>query len=84
MISGDFLSENRTPVPGMDHVIQCGKESGTMYTVRAAHRLGRPLACWMPEDTSAGDFGGNIVMAAEYGASPIRIVRDLREFLEKI
>ena len=31
-------------------VIQCGKESGTMYTVRAAHRLGRPLACWMPED----------------------------------
>jgi hypothetical protein len=65
-------------------VIQCGKESGTMYTVRAAHRLGRPLACWMPEDTSAGDFGGNLQMAAEYGASPIRIVRDLREFLEKI
>ena len=65
-------------------VIQCGKESGTMYTVRAAHRLGRPLACWMPEDTSAGDFGGNTLMAAEYGASPIRIVRDLREFLEKI
>lgn len=65
-------------------VIQCGKESGTMYTVRAAHRLGRPLACWMPEDTSAGDFGGNLQMAAEYRASPIRIVRDLREFLEKI
>lgn len=65
-------------------VIQCGKESGTMYTVRAAHRLGRPLACWMPEDISAGDFGGNILMAVEYGASPIRIVKDLRGFLEKI
>lgn len=65
-------------------VVQCGESSGTMHTVRAAHKLGKKLGCWIPADPSIGDFGGNILMTEKYGATGIRSIDGLKEFLETI
>ena len=65
-------------------VIQCGEASGTMHTVRAAHSLSRKLGCWIPSGTITGDFSGNHLMTAEFGASGIRSIDELKEFLKNI
>ena len=65
-------------------VIQCGEASGTMHTVRAAHGLLKKLGCWIPADTIPGDFSGNRLMTAEFGASEIRSIDELNEFLKNI
>ena len=64
--------------------IECGENSGTMLTVRAAHRLGKRLGCLMPADTAAGGFEGNLLMVSEYGAEGIRNIRELKRFLDTL
>ena len=63
-------------------VIECGENSGTMHTVRAAHRLGKRLGCLVPSDTSPGGYEGNCLMLREYGAEGIRNIRELKIFLD--
>ena len=64
--------------------VECREDGGTMHTVKAAHRLGRKTGCWMPADTSFGDFSGNRRMIAEYGATAIDHTDRLKEFLDTI
>lgn len=61
-------------------VIECEKKSGTMQTVRAAVSLGRPVACWMPEDPAEG-FQGNRRMIKELGVRPVCDQQSMDEFM---
>ena len=65
-------------------VIESGENSGTMHTVRAAHRLGKRLGCLVPSDTAAGGFEGNFLMIRGYGAEGIRNTRELKTFLDTL
>lgn len=64
--------------------IECGENSGTMHTVRAAHGLGKKLGCLLPSDTASGGFEGNLLMVSEYGAEGIRNIRELKRFLDTL
>lgn len=81
-----FIARDRLMAEIADAVItiECGAGSGTMHTVRAAHRLGKKLGCLMPADTSAGGFEGNLLMVSEYGAEGIRNIRELKRFLDTL
>ena len=78
-----FIARDRLMAEIADVVItiECGASSGTMHTVRAAHRLGKRLGCLMPADTAAGGFEGNLLMVSEYGAAGIRNSCELKRFL---
>ena len=65
-------------------VVQCGESSGTMHTVKAARELGKKLGCWIPANPDIGDFGGNHLMVADYGATGIQSITELIGFLDAI
>ena len=81
-----FVARDRLMAESASAVIavECREDGGTMHTVKAAHRLGRTTGCWMPADTSVGDFSGNRRMIAEYGAAAIDHTDRLKEFLDTI
>ena len=66
-------------------VVQCGKESGTMHTVNATINLKkenpRDLYVYLPENTSDGDYSGNITILK--GSNGTK-VSDIDEFCEEI
>ena len=81
-----FIARDRLMAEIADAVIaiECGENSGTMHTVRAAHGLGKKLGCLLPSDTASGGFEGNLLMITEYGAEGIRNTRELKRFLDTL
>ena len=81
-----FIARDRLMAEIADAVIaiECGENSGTMHTVRAAHGLGKKLGCLLPSDTASGGFEGNLLMTSEYGAEGIRNTRELKRFLDTL
>ena len=62
-------------------VAECGVNSGTMHTVKAAVGLRRKIACYIPEDISRGKYDGNLYMLDNLGAIPLKDTEDLRKLL---
>lgn len=62
-------------------VAECGVNSGTMHTVKAAMGLRRKIACYIPEDFAKGKYDGNLYMVDNLGAVPLKNTEDLRKLL---
>lgn len=65
-------------------VIECDVKSGTMYTVDAAEKMKRKLACYYIDDVSKGKYSGNEFMIKEKGAIKITDTKELIFFLEQL
>lgn len=65
-------------------LLESSVSGGSMHTVKAAAKQGRPIGAILPsEDGLEEAFGGNMVAVQEHGAVPIRSVKDLNAFMAK-
>lgn len=65
-------------------VLEGGVRSGTMHTVDFAEHMGKPLACFLPENAPASHFEGNRYMIQTKGAFGFKNHTGLTQFLEKL
>ena len=81
-----FVERDRI-IAALSHTVfavECGKNSGTMETVKAAKNIQRKLRCYMPKDMQLGDYSGNEYMVREMGAVAVRNTAGLKTVLEGI
>ena len=65
-------------------VLECQEKSGTMQTVKAALSLGRPVACWYPENAEKHGFQGNRYMLERLGVAAVTDTGSARRFLQLV
>lgn len=81
-----FVERDRV-IAALSHTVfavECGMNSGTMHTVRAAKDMKRKLRCYMPRDLGLGDYSGNEYMVREMGAVAVGNTAALKTVLEGI
>lgn len=61
--------------------IECGSKSGTMETIKAAHKLNRKIGCYYPEDMSNGGYSGNQLIVDAYEGVRVTDTDGLKVFL---
>ena len=59
-------------------VVECGLNSGTMYAVKDAVKMKRPIGCFYPNDVS---FEGNMFIVQQQNGYPITVYSDWNQFL---
>ena len=64
-------------------VVECGMNSGTLYTVESSHKIKRIIGCYMPSDKTQGDFSGNEYVIKKYAGYKIDSKEALYTFLNK-
>lgn len=63
-------------------IIEAGLKSGTLYTAETAHKLNRPIACYIPSNRAEGDFSGNDLLIQKKYATKISSKIELIDFLK--
>ena len=64
-------------------VVECGMNSGTMHTARAALDFGRRIACFYPDGDVDGRFSGNEYLVNEKQAYKVTGIDDLIKLLNE-
>lgn len=63
-------------------VVECGKKSGTLHTVKAADKFKRQIYFYLPNEIPEKSYEGNILISTEY-ADAIK-VDDIEEFVNEL
>ncbi len=65
-------------------VVECGKKSGTMHTVEAAHKQCKPLGAYYTEQADKGNYEGNKYILEKKNGLRISDTASLEAFLKKV
>ena len=65
-------------------VVECGKKSGTMHTVEAAYKQGRPIGVYYTDQGEKGNYEGNKYILEKKNGLRISDTASLEAFLEKV
>ena len=65
-------------------VVECGLNSGTLYTVDSSYKMNRIIGCYMPSDKKLGDFSGNEYILKKYAGFKIDSKDALYSFIDKV
>ncbi len=65
-------------------VVECGKKSGTMHTVEAAYKQGKPIGVYYTNQGEKGNYEGNNYILEKKNGLRISDTASLEAFLEKV
>lgn len=64
-------------------VVECGTNSGTLYTVESSFKMNRTIGCYIPSNKTQGDFSGNEYVVKKYSGYKIDSKEALYSFINK-